>query len=276
MKLEAVPNFSEGRDRAVVEAITRAMGDVVLDWSMDADHHRSVVTAAGEPGAVVAAAFRGAAKAVELIDLRRHHGVHPRVGAIDVLPFVPLTGEMPAAVEAARQTGERIWQELKLPVFFYEEAARAESRRRLPDVRRLLKQNPLAPPDIGDAGPHPTAGAVVVGARRLLIAYNVNLATADVAAAKAIAARLRLLPGVRALGLLLASQGVAQVSMNLTDYHQTGIAAAFQAVVQEAAALGLTVKDSELIGMAPPDALDTSLAERVRLRDFHPGRILRW
>lgn len=276
MIVETVPNFSEGRNRVVVEAIAAAMGDCVLDWSLDADHHRSVITAAGERDDLLVAVMRGAAAAVDKIDLRTHTGVHPRAGAVDVLPFIPLRGATLAdCAELAVEAGEQLWQRFGIPVFLYGEAARHENRRNLAMVRREIRLDPKAMPDIGDvAGGHKTAGVTVVGARFFLIAYNVNLATDDVAAAKAITMKMRAIPHVKALGLSLAGAGIAQVSMNLTDYRVTGIAAAFEAVQREAETLGVAVKESELIGMAPPDALNDDIAEQVRLRGYHRGMIL--
>lgn len=273
--VEAVPNFSEGRDAQVVRSIAAAMDPCVLDFSLDPDHHRSVITIAGAPSAVVAAAVRGAEAAARLIDLSNHVGVHPRVGAIDVLPFVPVTGvTLEECVSLAEWAGQEIWNRCAIPVYFYEAAARTPERRKLADVRREIRLSADAKPDIGRAGLHPTAGAAVVGARFFLIAYNVNLATADVGVAKAIAGRVRKLPGVRALGLWLESAGAAQVSMNLVDYRLTGIAAAFAAVRAEAQALGTDVVESELIGLAPAAALDRAIAAEVLLRDFHEGMIL--
>ncbi|MCC6586365.1 MAG: glutamate formimidoyltransferase [Bryobacterales bacterium] len=275
MIVETVPNFSEGRNRDTVEAIALRMGDCVLDWSLDADHHRCVITAAGDRGELFAAVMRGAEQAVETIDLRTHRGVHPRVGALDVLPFVPLRGAaMQDCAELAVEAGEQLWQRFGIPVFLYGEAARLEERRNLAMVRREIKLDARAKPDIGDAAGHKTAGVTVVGARYFLIAYNVNLATGDVSAAKAIAAKMRAIPHVKALGLHLAGAGVAQVSMNLTDYRVTGIGAAFEAVRREAEALGIAVSESELIGMAPPDALNDDIAARVRLRAYRRGLIL--
>lgn len=275
MTIESVPNFSEGRNAPTVRAIAAAMGDCVLDYSLDPDHHRSVITAAATPPVLLDAVCNAAAKAVELIDLRTHHGVHPRFGALDVLPFIPLEkATVDDCVELARHAGHRLWTELRLPVYFYEAAARSPARQSLARLRQELRANPHAIPDIGDPAPHPTAGVVIVGARFFLIAYNVNLESTNLAAAKTIAAAVRRLPGVRALGLYLASAQTAQVSMNLIDFRKTGIAAAFDAVCRQARELGIEVRESELIGLAPAAALTPEIAAYVRLRDFHPRRIL--
>lgn len=275
MIIESVPNFSEGRNTASVQAIAAAMGDCVLDYSLDADHHRSVITAAGAPPVLLDAVCSAAAKAVELIDLRTHQGVHPRTGALDVLPFIPLQdATMADCIKLAREAGERLWTELRLPVYFYEAAAQSAGRQSLAQLRKELRADPHAAPDIGDPVPHPSAGVVIVGARFFLIAYNVNLESSDLAAAKTIAAAVRRLPGVRALGLYLESAQTAQVSMNLIDFRQTGIAAAFDAVCHHARELGIAVRESELIGLAPSTALTPEIAAHVRLRDFHPRRIL--
>lgn len=284
--VECVPNFSEGRDPAVIEAIAsriRAVPGVhVLDTTMDADHHRSVITFAGAPEAVLAAAIEAAGEAAARIDLNRHHGVHPRIGAIDVLPFVPVRDvAMSDCVELAVRAGEAIWSRFSLPSYLYEFAARRADHRNLADVRKGQFEglrNGERPPDIGGPKFHPTAGAVAIGARKFLIAYNVNLAGADVSVAKEIARRVRAssggLPCVKALGLGLETAGLAQVSMNLTDFEVTPIRAAFDAVTREAELLGARVLESELIGLAPAAALDAALAAHIRLRGFTPSMIL--
>lgn len=275
MIVESVPNFSEGRNAGTVRAIATAMGDCVLDYSLDPDHHRSVITAAAAPQDLLRAVCSAAAKAVELIDLRAHAGVHPRSGALDVLPFIPLLdASIGDCVGLAHQAGERLWNDLRLPVYFYEAAAQSPARQSLAQLRKEIRANPDARPDIGDPTPHASAGVAIVGARFFLIAFNVNLDSADLAAAKTIAAALRLMPGVRALGLFLESTQTAQVSMNLIDYRLTGIAAAFDAVCRRASELGVEVRESELIGLAPSSALTPEIAAHVRLRGFHPRMIL--
>ncbi|MCC6673197.1 MAG: glutamate formimidoyltransferase [Planctomycetes bacterium] len=283
--LEFVPNFSEGRDAAKVEALVAAMlgvpGAVKLDTEMDAAHHRSVVTLAGSPEAMAEAAFRGAAKAMELIDLRRHKGEHKRMGAMDVCPFVPLgSADMALAVRTAEQVGARIGAELGLPVFLYARAARRPERTVLGTFRNkefeglqsLVGADPLYAPDFGPALMHPSAGAVAVGARDFLIAYNVNLATEDVAVAKAIAKQVREkdggFPAVQAMGFFLDDRKQAQVSMNLLDFRRTSIRTVFDAVAKLAAAAGVSVAESELVGLVPAAAIDAAMARHVLLRSF--------
>jgi glutamate formiminotransferase len=285
---ECVPNFSEGRDRSVVEALVAAMTAVepvrCLGFELDAAHHRSVVTLAGPGPALADAAVRGAGLAIERIDLRRHRGEHKRIGALDVCPFVPLAGEtMAGAVALARDVGRRIGA-LGLPVFLYAEAAQRESRRVLGNFRNLefeklselVGRDPEYAPDFGPARMHPTAGAVAVGARSFLIAYNVNLGSPDVALAKQIAKSVREkdggLPRVQAMGFLLDDRGIAQVSMNLLDFRATSIRQAYDAVATKARALGVEVLESELVGFAPAAALDAATAAHVKLRGFDPAR----
>jgi glutamate formiminotransferase len=239
--IECVPNFSEGRDSTVVvaiaDAIAKTPGVLLLGAEADADHNRSVMTFAGTPDAVVEAAVRGAGKAAELIDLSTHRGVHPRVGAADVIPFVPLDGStMDDAVAGAHRAGEEIWRRFGVPVYFYERAARRPERKRLELVRR--KEFDGAPPDIGTVAAHSTAGASVVGARGFLIAYNVLLATPDAAIAQAIARKIRAssggFPYVKAMGIYLASRDRAQVSMNLTNFAETPLEGIYDAISQAA------------------------------------------
>jgi glutamate formiminotransferase/formiminotetrahydrofolate cyclodeaminase len=280
--VECVPNFSEGRRPEVVEAIAdeaRAVEGVsVLGCESDADHNRSVLTLAGEAEPVLEAAFRCAAKATALLDLRRHNGAHPRMGATDVIPFVPLGDTtMAECVALAERLGERIGKELAIPVFLYAEAARRTERRRLADVREgqfeglreAIGRDPARAPDFGPAAIHPSAGAVAVGARFFLIAYNVNLASRDVALAKKIARSLREsdggLPGVQAAGFDLADQGKVQVSMNLLDYRQTGMRKVFLKVRSKAKKGGAEVAESEIVGLVPRGAVHQIVAEGLRL-----------
>jgi glutamate formiminotransferase len=288
--IESVPNFSEGRRPEVCEALAaaaRARGVTVLDLTMDADHHRSVLTFAGSPRDVEAAAFEVARKAVEEIDLTRHSGNHPRMGAIDVLPFVPLQGATMADVVAlARSVGSRIGAELAVPVYLYESAATRPERRNLADVRApqfeglrdLIGTDPSRTPDFGPNRIHPTAGAVAVGARQPLIAFNVDLDTEDVAIAKKIARRIRErdggLPGIKALGLPLPARKCAQVSINVCDYTRTGLLEVFRAVEKEAARLGVGVRAGELIGLVPRAAFPEDGARVLKLIEFDAGRIL--
>jgi glutamate formiminotransferase len=276
--VECVPNFSEGRDPAKIEAIAEAIrsaGAVVLDRSSDPDHHRSVVTFAAPADLAGEAAFRAVRQAVASLDLRSHSGVHPRIGAADVVPFVPLRGVTLAECAAiARQTGRRIWEELRVPVYLYEAAALRPECRNLADIRR----GAVPFPDFGGPALHPSAGAVVVGARKFLIAFNVNLQTSDVAIARRIARAVRFssggLPCVKAMGVLLASRNLAQVSMNLTDFEQTSIPVAFEAVRGQAAHYGVAIAGSEIVGLVPRKALDPEAAAYLQLENFGPRSIL--
>jgi glutamate formiminotransferase len=289
--VECVPNFSEGRNFSKIEALTQAIasvpGAIVLHRTSDADHNRSVITFAGSRGVVEEASLRAAEAALQLIDLRKHRGVHPRLGALDVLPFVPLEGSrLEDCVELAHCVGERIWHDLRIPVYFYEAAAKWPGRKQLEDVRRgefetLLKTceaDISKRPDVGGPGLHPTAGAVVVGARKFLIAFNINLGTDDLKIAKEIARKIRSsgggLPCVKALGLPLASRGMVQVSMNLTDYDQTGLDVVFEIVSKLAAEHGVGIEESELIGLAPRKAWEAAAAGMMKVRDFDSQRIV--
>jgi glutamate formiminotransferase len=275
--VECVPNFSEGRDRAKFEAIRDAIatteGVSLLKSEMDPDHNRSVITFAGPPDAVFEAAFRGVRTAGELIDLSAHRGVHPRIGAADVVPFVPLEGvTLAGCVELAHRFGAKIWNELGVPVYFYEAAALAPDRVRLENVRRGGFENPHLEPDLGGPALHPSAGACIVGARKFLIAFNINLNTPDVAIAKQIARQIRTssggLPHLKALGLLLESRNLAQVSMNLTDFEQTPLHVVYEHVRAAAEALGVTIAGSEMIGLVPQKALEMAAAHYLQLENF--------
>jgi len=291
--MECVPNFSEGRDRGVVEAIVEAAssarGAAVLDWTMDPDHHRSVVTLAGEPEAVLEAAVRSVGAAVERIDLTQHRGVHPRIGAADVVPFVPVSGiTLGDCAALARRAGEEIWRRYRVPVYFYEAAAMTPERRRLELVRRgqfeelrhAVAHDASRAPDVGGPLLHPTAGAVAVGARKFLVAFNVDLETRDAAVARRIARRIREssggLPGVKAIGVYLASRGVAQVSMNLTDFERTPAGTVFDAIEEEARREGVAIASSEIIGLVPAAALSPGEARRLKVANFHQGMILEY
>jgi len=288
--VECIPNFSEGRRPEVLSSIAGAIratpGVRLLDMESDRDHNRSVMTFIGEPGAVQDAMLAAAAKAVELIDMEKHKGEHPRLGAVDVVPFVPVCGmTMAEAVELARSVGSKMWELLRLPVYFYEEAATTPERKNLPDVRKgeyegrkLDIGKPQWRPDIGEPVMHPTAGAVIVGARHPLIAYNVNLGTDRLDIAKKIAKAVREkdggLPGVRALGFEIKQRGIVQVSMNLTNYHKTGIARAFEAVKAEAAKDGVEVAGSEIVGLVPLEALVEAAGSLLALENFSAGQVL--
>jgi glutamate formiminotransferase len=279
--IECVPNFSEGRDegvmRSIVEAIGSAEGVLVLGWEMDRDHNRSVVTFAGAPEAVTEGAIRGAGRAAELIDIARHEGVHPRVGAADVIPFVPLEhGTMQQCVDAAHFAGQEIWSRFRVPVYFYEFAATMESRRKLERVRRPGFDS--LPPDVGDGAAHRTAGAAVVGARQLLIAFNINLETRDVRIAQAVAKNIRAssggFPFVKAIGLPLASRDCVQVSMNFVNFAETPFEQVWEAVVREASALGARVAGSQLIGFVLRRAFEQAPEFFRRAENFDESRIL--
>ncbi len=289
--VECVPNFSEGRRKDVVDAIGSAIASVagarILDVQMDPDHNRSVITFVGDRRAVSEAAFRGASAAVERIDMNVHRGEHPRVGALDVLPFVPIAGvTMEDCVALARAVGKRIADELHVPVYLYEAAASRPDRRALPDVRRgeyeglkaEIETNPDREPDFGPARLHPTAGACIVGARPVLIAWNVNLRTADVGVAKRIAKAIREsdggLPAVRAKGFALSGRGLVQVSMNMVDYQRTSLVQAFEAIRVLAAKEGVEIAESEVVGLVPLDALVDGATQYFKLARFHREQIL--
>jgi glutamate formiminotransferase len=279
--IECVPNFSEGRDdgvvRSIVESIGSANGVLVLGWEMDRDHNRSVVTFAGSPDSVVEGAIRGAGRAAELIDIRRHEGVHPRVGAADVIPFVPLDGgTMRECVDDAHLAGQEIWSRFQVPVYFYESAATIAGRKRLEHVRRPGFDG--LPPDVGDIAVHPTAGAAVVGARGLLIAFNINLATDDVKIAQGIAKKIREssggFPFVKAIGLPLAPRNCAQVSMNFVNFAETPFDKVWDRVVREAALYGTRVASSQLIGFVPRRAFEQAPSFFGHAENFDESRIL--
>jgi glutamate formiminotransferase len=286
--VECVPNFSEGKDRGTVEAIVRAMrveGVELLDFSLDPDHNRSVVTIAGAPEAVCEAAVRGAGKAAELIDLRGQHGEHPRIGAADVIPFVPVAGiSLVQCAMLAHQAGMSIWRRYNVPVYFYEAAAMRPDRMNLEDVRRgqfeglreAVKKDVTRRPYAGGPDLHASAGASAVAARKFLIAYNVYLTSgaggADVGLARAIAKDIRAssggLYGVKAMGVL--AHGRAQVSMNITDFQRTPMSRVYAAVREIAEKHGGTLAEGELIGLIPEEAYEPN-AEWVRpTREFDP------
>ena len=289
--VECVPNFSEGRKIDTVERLARAISSVpttcVLDTHIDPDHNRSVITFVAAPEKVVAAALAAVKLAAELIDMRQHQGVHPRLGATDVLPFIPISGvTMEDCVALARTAGERIARELSIPVFFYERAALKPDRVNLEDVRRgaleLLREqiavNPERTPDVGPLLVHESAGAIAVGARPFLIAFNVNLKTSDVSVARAIARVVRArhggLPFVKALGFELSTRGLVQVSMNLVNYEATGMTQAYKAVRDEAARMGVEVFSTEIVGLVPKKALDTDAEYFKKLENLTADKIL--
>jgi glutamate formiminotransferase len=268
--VECVPNFSEGTDARRVEAIVSAMrveGVLLLDWSMDASHNRSVVTIAGEPGAVVESAVRGAGKAVELIDLTKQQGAHPRIGAADVIPFVPVSGiKLEQCALLARQAGLEIWRRFGVPVFFYEAAAARPDRANLDDVRRgqfeglreAVRKESARRPDLGGPGLHPTAGACAVGARKFLVTYNINFDSTDVAMVRAIAREIRGSSGglksVKAMGVL--AHGRAQLAMNISDFEVTPISQVYRMVSNLALRHKATLVEGEVIGLIPQAACE--------------------
>lgn len=279
--IECVPNFSEGRDaekvRAIVDAIGGSPGVMLLGWESDSDHNRSVVTFAGATESVLEGAIRGVGRAAELLDLNLHQGVHPRVGAADVIPFVPLSGAtMEQCVEVAHRAGAEIWSRYRVPVYFYESAAKHLERRRLEKVRRRGFDG--RPPDIGNIPEHPSAGAAVVGARGFLIAFNVNLSTQDPAIAQAIAKKIRAssggFPFVKAMGLYLASKHRAQVSMNLTNFENTPLERLYTAIVEEVERLGTRVESSQLVGLVPRRAVEMAPEFFRRIENFDESRII--
>jgi glutamate formiminotransferase len=292
--IECVPNFSEGRRPEVLEEIVHAIGQIdgvtLLDHSRDETHNRSVVTFAGAAEPVVRAATAAVGRAIQLIDMEKHEGAHPRIGAVDVIPFVPLGAtKLEECVDLARRFGEQIAKLFDLPVYLYGEAALRPERRRLADVRRgqyeglkaEIGLNPEREPDFGPARLHPRGGAVAVGARKPLIAFNVNLATDDVDIAKRIAHTIREssggLPAVQAMGVLLENPGeprYAQVSMNLVDWERTGISKVVREIRRLASQAGTDIDHCELIGLAPAAALLEVAADALGLRGFSPEQAL--
>ena len=292
MKLiECVPNFSEGRRQDVIRAIADAIRSTpavtLLDVESNPDHNRSVISFVGEPGPVKQAALAAAAKAIELIDLNKHKGEHPRMGAIDVVPFVPLSGAtMEDCVSLARDFGRELGASYRVPVFLYEEAATIPERRNLADVRAgefeglrdRIGKDPSKKPDFGPEMIHPTAGATAVGAREVLIAYNVDLGTSDLGIAKRIAHELRSKDGglahVKALGFELKQRRMVQVSMNMTDYHKNQLFKAYELIKLFAERYGVPVVGSEIVGLTPMDALVDSAEFYLRLENFSRDQIL--
>jgi glutamate formiminotransferase / formiminotetrahydrofolate cyclodeaminase len=288
--IECVPNFSEGRDPAKVDAIVASMSSVpgvyVLDREMDADHNRCVITMAGDPDAVAEAALLGVGKAAELIDLTKHSGAHPRVGAADVVPFIPIEGlTLEDCVALARRVGKEIWERYRIPVFFYEAAATNPERINLENVRRgqfeglreEMKHNPQRQPDLGEPKVHPTAGVTVVGARKFLIAYNVNLNTPDVGIANKIAKAIRFSSGgfryVKSMGVELKGRNLAQVSINLTDFEQTPMHRVYEAVKREAARYGVVPVGSEIVGLVPKKAIEMAADYFLQVENFSPEQV---
>jgi glutamate formiminotransferase/formiminotetrahydrofolate cyclodeaminase len=289
--VECVPNFSEGRRPEVVDAIVNAITSVsgvyLLAHEMDADHNRAVVTIVGSPESIGEAAVRGAGTAIKHIDLTKHQGEHPRMGAVDVIPFIPIRGvNMDQCLAIAKETAREIAERFQVPIYLYERAATRPDRTNLENVRRgqfeglrnEIGTNPDRKPDYGPARIHPTAGATAVGVRKFLIAYNINLSTNDVGIAKFIAKRVRYSSGgfrnVKAMGVLLAERNLAQVSMNLTDFEQTPIQLVFETVRREAERYGVQIVGSEIVGLVPQKALDQAAEYYLRLEKFRPDMIL--
>lgn len=288
--IECVPNFSEGRRKDVIEAIVKPFketkGCYLFDYRADEDHNRLVVSLAGEPQAICDAVMAASKVAVENIDLNTHQGAHPRMGAIDVIPFTPISNiTMEECVELARSFGERFHKELDVPVYFYEDAAIRPDRTRLEVIRKgqyeALKEEVTKPerhPDLGEPKLHPTAGATVIGARKFLVAYNVNLNTTDVSIAKAIGKRVRASGGgfmaVKGIGLALEDKGMVQVSMNIVDYDKTAMYRALEFIRMEAARWGVTINGTEVYGMIPVKALLDSVAYYMQIDDFDPEQVL--
>jgi glutamate formiminotransferase len=288
--IEAIPNLSEGRRPEVVDGLTAAVAGVpgvrLLDRSSDGSHHRTVLTFAGPTNAVRDATLALYEQALSAIDMRGHRGEHPRLGAVDVCPFVPLEGAtMADCVALAREVGEEVARRHRLPVYLYEEAATTAARRNLEDIRRgefeglaAKMGSPGWAPDFGPAAPHPTAGATVIGARMPLIAYNINLATDRVEVARRVAAAVRHSSGglryVKAMGVMLEDRHLAQVSMNLTNYEKTPIARVFEFVRREAARYGVSVLESEIVGLVPQAALLAAAEYYLQIEGFKPDLVL--
>lgn len=288
--IECVPNFSEGRRPEVIEAIVGEVREVagvnLLDVKPDASHNRTVVTFVGAPGDVKKAAFAACAKAAELIDMEKHTGEHPRIGATDVIPFIPVKeATMEECVALADELGQEIAEKLAIPVYMYEAAAKTPARKNLPDIRKGqyegLKEEigkPERRPDYGPARMHPTAGATVVGARQFLIAYNINLGTSDVGIAKKIANCIREAKGgyryVRAMGVMIEDRQVAQVTINMLDYTGTPLFRVFETVKSEAARYGVNIIGSEIVGLLPMQALLDTAEFYLRLEGFSRKQVL--
>lgn len=288
--MECVPNFSEGRDKVKIEKIADAFhgkeGVKLLDYSSDADHNRSVITVVGEPGALKNAVIDAIGRAVELIDLTQHRGQHPRMGAADVVPFIPIRNvTMAEAITLSKEVAQTVGEKYHLPVFLYEKSASAPHRENLASVRKgefeglgKKMQLPEWQADFGPAEPHPTAGAVAIGARMPLVAYNVNLGTDNIEIAEAISRKVRHIGGglhyCKAMGVALHARGITQVSMNLTDYTKTAIYRAHEMVRMEAQRYGVPVVGGEVIGLVPMEALMDAAAYYLGLENFSMSQVL--
>jgi len=288
--IECIPNISEGRDRKKIEAIAQAVraapGVKLLDVDPDADHNRTVITFVGEPEAVCEAVLSLTAKAVELIDLSEHRGEHPRMGAVDVIPFVPIKNiTMDECVELSKRVGREIWERFQIPVYLYERSATRPEREDLSKIRKgefegfsAKIKEPEWAPDFGERRVHPTAGVVAVGARMPLIAFNVNLGTDNLEIARKIARAVRHSSGglryVKALGFAIEERGIVQVSMNMTNYEKTPLHRAFVLIEREAARYGVPVIGSEIVGLVPREALYQAAEFFLQLEDFQREQIL--
>ncbi len=289
--VECVMNVSEGRNTLKLETIAREIETVpsafLLDHSADPDHHRTVFSFIGTPSSIFDASFAAVKKAGQLIDMREHQGVHPRIGAIDVVPFVPVQNvSMKECVAVAHRLGKKISQTLQIPVYFYAEAALRPDREHLSTIRKdpferlheQIKSDPRRKPDLGPDCLHPTAGATIIGARQALIAFNIYLNTSDVGLAREIAGLIREsgggLRGVKALGFYIERKGLVQVSMNVTHYRKTSLLKIFKRVQKEARRLQTEPVSSEIIGLVPQDAINPQTIRTVHLKNFHPGQIL--
>ena len=288
--IECVPNFSEGRRKDVIEAIVEPFkkhkGCYLFDYRADENHNRLVISLAGQPEPICEALLEASKVAVEKIDLNVHEGAHPRMGAVDVIPFTPISGiSMEDCVDLARNFGRRFYDELDVPVYYYEEAAIRPDRTRLEVIRKGqfegLKHEISKPerhPDVGEPRLHPTAGATVIGARKFLVAFNVNLNTTDVEIAKKIAKRIRASGGgftaIKGIGLALEDKGLVQVSMNIVDFDKTAMYRALEFVRMEAARWGVTVNGTEVYGMVPAAAILQSAAYYMQIDGFEPSQIL--
>lgn len=289
--VECVPNFSEGKNKETVDKILKEIQSVpgikLLDSEMDPNHNRAVVTFIGEPEAVQTAAFNAIAKAAELIDMEKHKGGHPRIGAADVVPFIPIKNvSTEECVKLAEELGKKVSEVLQIPVYLYEDAARLEERRNLADVRRgqyeglkeAIGTEPDRKPDFGEPKMHPTAGAVVIGVRMPLIAYNVNLNSNDIELARSIARKIRFKDGgfkyVKAMGIDLPDRGIVQVSMNLTNYLETPIHVVYDKINELAGEKGVTILESEVIGLLPNTAMTDAARHYLKIAAFEEKQIL--
>jgi glutamate formiminotransferase len=290
MYIECIPNFSEGKNKKVIESFAQVIsssGNFILDKESDENHNRSVITVVGNKETLIQGMFNAIELASKLIDLNFHKGEHPRIGAVDVVPFVPLKGaSMQDCIDLAINLGKKVGDEISIPVYLYGEAARKPDRKDLANIRRgqfealkeELGKNPERIPDFGPNKIHSTAGAIAIGARFFLIAYNINLSTSDINIAKEIAKRIRTssggLPHVKAIGVELKSRGIVQVSMNLTDYRVTPIIKVYEEVEKLTKLYNTSIIESEIIGLIPQEAIDKNVIDRIKLKNFSEEQII--